>query len=227
MSARAREIHAAEGRAGPAHARLASALPTGAPDDAARGRLVVPGRRPLSDLPVARPRLGGLGRRRQPVRRLPQRVRLDGGGPRAPQSGRGDRARGAHGHAFRRHHRSHRAAGRRAVPTVPPRSRPIRELRDRSHDGRHPSGAWCHRTRRDLQDRRLVPRTSRRRHVLGHAEHPCTSRTNYHMETPASRGIPQEMAKWTTAVPYNDLERRRAAVRAHAPTRSPRSSSNP
>jgi glutamate-1-semialdehyde 2,1-aminomutase len=28
----------------------------------------------------------------------------------------------------------------------------------------------------------------------------------YHMEMPASLGIPQEMAKWTTAVPYNDLD---------------------
>ncbi len=46
--------------------------------------------RPVADLPRARRRPAGLGRRRQRVLRLPQRLRLDGAGPRAP----GDRARG-------------------------------------------------------------------------------------------------------------------------------------
>ena len=56
---------------------------------AARRAELVPGRRPAADLPLARRGLGGVGRRRQRVRRLPQRLRRHVRRPREP----GDRAR--------------------------------------------------------------------------------------------------------------------------------------
>ena len=54
-----------------------------------RRRLVLPAARSVADLPRARRRPEGLGRRRQRDVRLPQRLRLDGPGPRPP----GDRRR--------------------------------------------------------------------------------------------------------------------------------------
>ena len=53
-------------------------------------------------------------------------------------------------------------------PSVPPRTRPLHQLRYRGDHGRHPGGARLHREGRHLQDRGLLPRPSRRRHVLGH-----------------------------------------------------------
>ena len=59
-------------------------------------RLVVPGRRPVPDLPRARATAASVvGRRRQRVPRLPRRVRLHGRRPRPPEDRRGDRARRA------------------------------------------------------------------------------------------------------------------------------------
>ena len=53
-------------------------------------RVLVSAPRPLADLPRARLGAEGLGRRRQRDVGLPQRVRLDGPGPRAPGDRRGD-----------------------------------------------------------------------------------------------------------------------------------------
>ena len=56
-----------------------------------RRRIVLPAARPVADLPRARHRPAGLGRRRQRDVGLPQRLRLDGPGPRPPGDRRGDR----------------------------------------------------------------------------------------------------------------------------------------
>ena len=61
--------------------------------DAARRAELVPGRRPAPDLPQPRRRLAGLGRRRQRVRRLPQRLRRHVRRAREPGDRRGGQAR--------------------------------------------------------------------------------------------------------------------------------------
>ena len=80
--------------------------------------VVVPGVGPVPDLPARGEGQPGLGRRRQRVHRLPQRLRLDGRRPRAPEGRRGDRARRAHRHALRRADRVDGALRRGAVPAV-------------------------------------------------------------------------------------------------------------
>ena len=68
------------GRAGEVpqpHRRLRRDLQAGARGDAERRPLLLPGQRPLAGLPRARQGQPGLGRRRQRIRRLPQRLRRD------------------------------------------------------------------------------------------------------------------------------------------------------
>ena len=105
--------------------------------------------------------LEGLGHRRERVRRLPQRIRRDGDGPRAPED-RGSRARaGGQGHALRAAHRG-RPAGRRAARRANRSSvLAVRELGHRSDArcGAHHAGV--DRTRPDPEDRRHVSRAPR------------------------------------------------------------------
>ena len=98
-----------------------------------RRRVVLPAARPVADLPRARRRPARLGRRRQRVLRLPQRLRLDGPGPRPPGDRQGDlralRARhalrGADRGRDRRRRGARRAAGacRAGATRTPARSR--------------------------------------------------------------------------------------------------------
>ena len=130
---------------------------------AERGRrVVVPAARPVADLPRARRRTQGVGRRRQRDVGLPQRLRRDGPGPRAP----GDR-RGAPGalparHPLRRPDRGRDRRGRGARPALGPAEVALHELRLRVDDGRDPDRAGLHRPRDDHEDLRLLPRPPRR-----------------------------------------------------------------
>ena len=99
-------IEREEKRLNDAHAEVRRDLPARPRGALGRRRLLLPAARPVADLPRARRRPEGLGRRRQRVPRLPQRLRLDGPGPRAP----GDR-------------RARSRSATRAAPTSPRRRR--------------------------------------------------------------------------------------------------------
>ena len=99
----------------------------------ARRRLLLPGARAVADLPRARRGPAGVGRRRQRDVGLPQRLRLDGPGPRAPRDRRRDLRALRPGHPLRRADRgrdrrrraSSRSAGacRAGATRTPARSR--------------------------------------------------------------------------------------------------------
>ena len=187
----------------PAVARAVRAR-VGAP--AARRGVVVPGRRPLPDLPRPRAGRARVGRRRQRVRRLPRRLRRQCRRPRAPEDRRGDRAGRAHGHALRRDRRRPRsrsprscagasASSRCASPTPAPRRRWTR-----SASRAPPPGATT-----VAEDRGLVPRPPRHGDVLGRARTPtpwagATSPRRRRCRR-ASRPI---LAEYTLVVPFND-----------------------
>ena len=129
-----------------------------------RRRLLLPEPRSVADLPGLRRGPAGRRRRRQPLLGLPQRLRLDGPGPRPP----GDRRRGAR-------------ARRRSAPTSRPSPRTrsssprssrarfglpalaLRQLRLGGDDGRDPDRPRADRPRDDREDLRLLPRPPRRR----------------------------------------------------------------
>ena len=148
------------------HAGLAGVLRARAAEPRRRRRFLVPVPRPVADLPLAREGRPGVGRRRQRVPRLPQRLRLDGAGarPRRDLEGRDgpDRARDAFRRADRGRHRRRRGA---RAPLGPPEVA-LRQLRLRGHDGRDPDRARRDRARHDRQDLRLLPRPSRLRDGL-------------------------------------------------------------
>ena len=136
---------------------------------ARRCSVAVPEERPVAHVPRTRLGREGLGRRRQRVHRLPQRLRRDVRRPRQPDHRR--RREGAHGrgHALRRADRGldHRRRGAPA-PLGPP-ALALHQLRHRVHDGRDPPRARLHRPRHHRQDRGHLPRPSRRRDGLGQA----------------------------------------------------------
>ena len=148
------------------HLRLARAVRAGAAVPVGRRGVRVPGTGPVADLPVARRRLPRVGRRRERDDRLPQRLRLDGAGPRASgdrrRSARACRARDAFCRADggRRRRRRGARAQVRAAPLA------IRELWHRGDDGCDPDRTRHNRPRHDHQDLRLVPRPSRLRDGL-------------------------------------------------------------
>ena len=126
-----------------------------------RRRVLLPAARPVADLPRARRRPDGLGRRRQRVPRLPQRLRLDGPGPRAPR----DRPRAAGAlrarHALRRPDRGRDRRRRGAAAPLGPRPLALHELRLGVDDGRDPDRARVHGPRHRDEDLRLLPRPPR------------------------------------------------------------------
>ena len=94
--------------------------------------------RPLAGLHRARRGRARLGRGRQRVRGLPQRLQRDGPGPRAPgDRRRGERA-GCAGDPLRRHHRGRRGGRGGAVAPLRPPALALHELRHRVDDGRDP-----------------------------------------------------------------------------------------
>ena len=154
------------GAARRAHAGLTRVLRQGAEEPRRRRRLLVPVARPVADLPVAGQGRAGLGRRRQRVPRLPQRLRLDGAGARASRDHAGgeraDRAR----HPLRRADRGRDRRRRGARAPLGPAEVALRQLRLRGDDGRDQDRARRDRPRHDRQDLRLLPRPSRLRDGL-------------------------------------------------------------
>ena len=132
-----------------------------------RRGLVLPAARPVADLPRARRRPEGVGRRRQRDVGLPQRLRLDGAGPRAPGHRPGARGPLRARHALRRADRGRRRRRPRSSPRrwgLPHVA--LHQLRLRVHDGRHPDRARVHGPRHRDEDLRLLPRPPRRRDGL-------------------------------------------------------------
>ncbi len=144
----------------------------------ARGRRLVLVPRPRAVARVSRARRGsaGLGRGRQRVRRLPQRLQRDGPGPRAPGGRRGRQGASGPRHALRRHHRGRRGGGGGASAPLRAPALALHQLRHRGEHGRDPARARAHgprgrgadggrlpRTRRDLAPARGSASTTRRR----------------------------------------------------------------
>ena len=131
-----------------------------------RRRVVLPAPRPVADLSRARRRPARLGRRRQRVLRLPQRLRLDGPGPRPPGDRQGDLRALLARHALRRADRGRDRRRRGAVAPLGPAALALHELRLRVDDGRDPDRPRVHEARDDHEDLRLLPRPPRRRDGL-------------------------------------------------------------
>ena len=171
-----------------------------------RRRVLLPAARPVADLPRARQGPEGVGRRRQRDVRLPQRVRRDGPGPRAPGDRQGDprplrrRARTSprRPRTPSSSPRSCRAAGAcRAGATRTPAPRPRwtpsasrapTRRRDTVHEDlrllprppRHGDGLDRRRVRQDRRPRQPRLAALRRRHPAGDRRHdrsPCRSTT--------------------------------------------------
>ena len=149
-----------------AHAGLAGVLRPGAEEPRRRRCLLVPVARSVADLPLARQGRAGVGRRRERVPRLPQRLRLDGAGACARRDleggDRADRAR----HPFRRADRGRDRRRRGARAPLGAAEVALRQLRLRGDDGRDPDRAGSDRARHDREDLRLLPRPPRLRHGL-------------------------------------------------------------
>ena len=149
-----------------AHPGLARVLRPGAEEPRRRRRLVLPVARSVADLPLARQGRAGVGRRRERVPRLPQRLRLDGAGPRPRRDLEGgdrpDRAR----HPLRRADRGRDRRRRGARAPLGAAEVALRQLRLRGDDGRDPDRAGGDRTRHDREDLRLLPRPPRLRDGL-------------------------------------------------------------
>ena len=113
-----------------------------------------------------------VGRRRQRVPRLPQRLRRHVRRPRQPDRLRGGQGAHGRGHALRRPHRGldHRRRG--AAPPLGPAAVALHQLGHRVHDGRRPPRARLHRPRGDRQDGGHLPRPPRRRDGLRQARRP-------------------------------------------------------
>ena len=158
-----------EGAAAGTHAALRRVLRAGAPGHARRGPLLLPAQRALADLHRARGRRPGLGRGRQRVPRLPQRLR--GHVRRAREPGDRRRGQGADGprHALRGAHRGLDRRRGGAAPPLGPAALALHELRHGVDDGRRAPRARAHGQRRDHQDRGLLPRPPRRRDGLRQA----------------------------------------------------------
>ena len=100
------------------HAAVQAALRARGQGDAQRRPLVVPGQQALAGLSRARAGRPRLGRRRRRVRRLPQRLRGDGGRPRQPDDRRGRQGPDRPRHPLRGPHRRLDRRRRRARATA-------------------------------------------------------------------------------------------------------------
>ena len=128
---------------------------------AGRGQLVVAVLAAAPDLRPSRRGRARLGHRRQRVRRLPQRLRRHGDGPRAPEDrGGGARTRRV-GDALRAADRGRADRGRPARRAVRAAVLAVRQLGDRVDAGRHAHHARAHRSQADPEDRGDVSRPPR------------------------------------------------------------------
>ena len=169
------------------HAGVEPAVRARGQGDARRRPLIVPGERPVAGLHRAGLGVAGLGRRRQRVHRLPQRLRRHVHRPCEPHRGRCREGTRRRRHPLRGPHRrlDHRRRG--AHQAVRPAPVALHELRHRVHDGRGAPRPRRHRPRHDPQDRGLLPRPPRRGDGVG-VSGPRGAR--------ASATIP---ARWSTA----------------------------
>ena len=143
------------------HAQVGGDVQAGARGAHRRRRIVLPAARPVADLPRARQGPEGLGRRRQRDVRLPQRVRLDGAGPRASGDRQGDPRALRERHALRGADRGRDRRRRGAAAALGAAALALHELRLGVDDGRDPDRARVHEARHRDEDLRLLPRPSR------------------------------------------------------------------
>ena len=203
------------------HRRLGQNLRAGGQIDAERGPVLVPGQRSLAGL--HRPRRGqpGLGRRRQRIRRLPQRVRRDVHRPRQPDGRRGGQGPDRPRHPLRRPDRRLDRRRRGAAAPLRAAAVAVQQLRDRVDDGRRPPRPRRHRPRQDPQDRGLLPRPPRHGDGLGLP----AARGARRPRRPGQRPLRRRHAEGDDRTdPLGPLQRRRRARRpcsTRSATRSP------
>ena len=163
LAERQRAIHrertAGSGRM---YERAATVMPGGVPSSFQRND-------PWPVYLQARRGLARVGRRRQRVHRLPQRLRRHVRRPRQPRHRR--RRSGADGrrHALRGAHRGLDRRGRGAPPPLGPGALALHQLGHRVDDGRDPPRPRGERPPGHRQDRGHLPRPSRRRDGLRQA----------------------------------------------------------
>ena len=197
---------AREGAARRSHAAVGRVLRAGAPRHAGRRAVLVPAQRPVADLHRARPRRPGVGRRRQRVPRLPQRLRRHVRRARQPHHRRRRQGAGGPGHALRGAHRGLDRGGRGAQAALGPPPLALHQLRHRVDDGRRPPRARPHRARRDREDRGHLPRPPRRRDGLGQAAAGPDGRARAPRRDPLRPGL---RARDRRGHPCHPLQRRR------------------
>ena len=172
-----------------------------------RRRLELAGDRPPSDLPGRGPRVQGGRRRRQRVRRLPQRLRRHGRRPRPSQD--------------RRRPSPSASAGARTSPSRPrsrssspstcseplrPAAVAVRQLGHRGDARRRAPDARLHRPRPAAQDRGQLPRPPRRRDGVGAAPRRQDRRLRRSGLGAADPGPAADFVNLTKVVPFNDLD---------------------
>ncbi len=143
---------------------------------------------------VHRARLGGagLGRRRQRVRRLPQRLRRDVRRAREPGDREGRQAdRAALGTHFAAPTEGSITVAEELQPPLRPAAVAVHELRHRGDHGRDPPRARRHRPRRDHQDRGLLPRPPRCGDGVGVPVARGTRRARRPAQRPLRRRLPE------------------------------------
>ena len=106
--------------------------------------------------------LARLGHRPERVRRLPQRLRRDGDGPRPPEDRRGRAEARRPRHALRAADRGRALRGREPRRAHGPAVLAVRQLGDRGDAGRGAHHARHHRAPADPEDRGHLPRPPRR-----------------------------------------------------------------
>ncbi|CAA9490735.1 MAG: Aminotransferase, class III, partial [uncultured Solirubrobacteraceae bacterium] len=154
------------GQAGRAHPPVGRDVHAGGRRPGGRRGVLLPAARPVAHLPRARRGPEGLGRRRQRALGLPQRLRLDDPGPRAPRDRPGDLRALRPGHALRGAHGGLRGRRRGARAPLPPAQVALHELGLGGDHGRHPDRPGGHGARRRPEDLRLLPRPPRHGHGL-------------------------------------------------------------
>ena len=152
-----------------AHGRVGADVRARRGRDARRRAVPVPEERPVAGLRPARHRRPRVGRRRQRVPGLPQRLRRHVRRSRQPRHRRRRQGADGRGHPLRRPDRGldRRRRGAAAPLGSPPLA--LHQLRHRVDDGRDPPRPRGDRPRPDRQDRGHLPRPPRRRDGLRQA----------------------------------------------------------
>ena len=202
----------------PTSARVLRPRPQG---DAGRRPLLVPAQRPMAGLHRARQGRAGLGRRRQRVRRLPQRLRGDVHRARQPDRRRGGQGPPRPGNPLRRPHqrldRGRREAGERfGLPQWRFTNSGTESTMSAIHLAR---GA----TDRDVhhQDRGLLRRPPRRGDGLLLPGPRRARPPREPQPVPFGAGYPEAIVELTRPVPFNDARGRWRACSRDTRARSP------